>query len=247
MNSFRIDRGALKRDARSAMREHRPSVYAVTFLFVVITLVLELLSRKLQYPGLTLIEIARYSLDEDQIFRLFRSAQEQSGLAKLLDLAVSVMDVMLTGGFTLFCLYVCQRAEAGFGTLFDLFGWFFRYLWLNILTGVFIFLWSLLFVIPGIIAAYRYSMATYIFFDDPDKGAMQCIRESKAMTMGFKGQIFLLDLSFIGWLLLSVIPFVCFFTLPYIGVTRANCYRFLSGQMAAQTQQPSSYGDPWSR
>ena len=250
MNEIRIDRGALKRDARAAMLGRKPSTFSVTIVFLVFTLVLELLSIKLQYPGLTIGEILRssYTWDEDLYERLISAAENRSALARLLDFAVSIMDLMLTGGFTLFCLYVSRRAEAGAGTLFDLFSVFFRFLWLNIVIAVIVSLWSLLLVIPGVIAYYRCSMAIYIFFDDPDKGVLQCIRESKAMTMGSKGQIFLLDLSFIGWALLSAIPFVAIYTLPYIGVTRANCYRFLSGQMAAETQPPQqSYGDPWNQ
>ncbi len=244
MNTVRIDRAALKQDARAAMRAHKPSVYAVTFVFLLITIVLEALSAKLQYPGLTLGEIMRYAYDELQISRLISASANQSGLAKLLDAAVGIMNVMLSGGFMLFCLYVCRREDAGCGTLFDLFGYFFRFLWLNIVVGFFISLWTLLLVIPGIVAAYRYSMAVYIFFDDPNKGAMQCIRESRTMTMGNKGQLFLMDLSFIGWALLSAIPFVILFTLPYIGVTKANCYRLLSGQADGQTRR--QYGDdPW--
>ena len=165
----------------------------------------------------------------------------------MLELVISIMSGMVNGGFALFCLYAAQRREAGVGTLFDLFAYFFRFLWLGIVMGFFIFLWTLLFVIPGIIAAYRYSMAMFIFFEHPEKGAMQCIRESKEMTQGYKGQLFVLDLSFLGWLLLSVIPFVSIFTLPYIGITKANYYRVLSGQMNGQETQQRYYSEPWNQ
>ena len=112
----------------------------------------------------------------------------------------------------------------------------------KILMGIFIFLWSLLLVIPGIIAAYRYSMAMYLFFDDPEKGALECIRESKAMTYGYKGKLFVLDLSFIGWLILSIIPLVSIYTTPYMSTTKANYYRALRGEFYAQQQQQQN---PW--
>lgn len=250
MQPFKIDRRAMKLDARDAMRTHRPSVYLVAFVFLAITFVLETLSTKLQFPGLKMEEIIRYAYDEDMAMQLWAAASGRSGVSRLLDLAIAIMTGLLGGGFSLFCLCVSQRREAGVGTLFDLFGWFFRFLWLEIVMGFFIFLWSLLLVIPGIVAAYRYSMAPFIFFEDPEKGALQCIRESKAMTMGFKGQLFVLDLSFIGWALLSVIPLVSIFTTPYIGVTKANYYRVLSGQYAApgpQRPRYDSYSDPWNR
>ncbi len=248
MDGFRIDRAAMKLDARDAMRTHKPSVYLVTIVFLIITFVLETLSTKLQFPGLRMQEIIRYAYDEDMAMRLWYAAADRSFTSRLLDFAIGIMTVLLNGGFSLFCLRVSQRSEAGVGSLFDLFGFFFRFLWLEIVTGIFIFLWSLLFVIPGIVAAYRYSMAPFIFFDDPEKGAMQCIRESKAMTMGHKGQLFVLDLSFIGWALLSIIPLVSIFVQPYYGVTRANFYRVLSGQyQAAGPQRSGGYGDPWSQ
>ena len=249
MQNFRIDRRAMKLDARAAMREHRPSVYMVAFAFLLITFVLDTLSTKLQFPGMSFGDLMRYSFDQDQIARLWQAASNRNGFSRLLDLAINIMSVMLTGGFALFSLRVSQRRAAAVGTLFDPFGYFFRFLWLEIVTGVFIFLWSLLFVIPGIVAAYRYSMAKYIFFEDPDKGAMECIRASKEMTMGYKGQLFVLDLSFLGWIILSVIPFVSIFTLPYMGVTRANYYRVLSGQLYGdrQQQQQTYYGDPWNQ
>ena len=84
-----------------------------------------------------------------------------------------------------------------------------------------------------LIAAYRYSMCFFILLDAPDKTAFQCLRESRDMTRGYKGKLFVLDLSFLGWMLLSVIPFVILYTLPYITVTQANCYRVLSGHWEA--------------
>ena len=247
MERFQIDRRAMKLDARDAMRTHKPSVYVVAVVFLLITLVLNTLSTKLQFPGMSVREVIEYSYDEDAAGQLWAAASSRSFPSRLLDLAISIMSGMISGGFLLFSLNVSQRRPAGVGTLFDLFGYFFRFLWLEILMGVFIFLWSLLLVIPGIVAAYRYSMAMFIFFDDPEKGALTCIRESKAMTAGFKGQLFVLDLSFIGWALLSALPFVSIFTMPYMSITKANYYRVLSRQFGPGPRTQNAYGDPWNR
>ena len=83
-----------------------------------------------------------------------------------------------------------------FGKALGLF--LYQYLW--------ILLWTLLFIIPGIIAAIRYSQAFFILADDPEKGVIQCMDESKAMMKGNKASYFLLSLSFIGWLILAIIP-----------------------------------------
>ena len=73
-----------------------------------------------------------------------------------------------------------------------------------------IFLWSLLFVIPGIIASIRYSQAFYVMVDHPEYSANQCLEESKRLMMGNKGRYFYLTLTFIGWYLLATMPSAIF-------------------------------------
>ena len=70
---------------------------------------------------------------------------------------------------------------------------------IGLMTSLFTFLWSLLFVIPGIVKAYAYSMAYYIKLDHPDYGWNACITASRQMMDGHKWEKFVLDLSFIGW------------------------------------------------
>ena len=242
MKEFCIDRRQMKLDARDVMRTHRPSVYLVAFVFIAITFLLETLSTKLNFPGVSMQELMQWSYNEKTAAAVMQASRNAGSASKLLNFVITVMSAMISGGFALFCLNVSRRQEATVGTLFDMFNWFFRYLWLTILMGIFIFLWSLLLVIPGIIAVYRYSMAPYIFFDDPDKSALQCIRESKEMTQGHKGELFVLDLSFIGWSILCVIPLVSIFVTPYYNITKANFYNALSGDAS---DAPRQEADPW--
>lgn len=69
--------------------------------------------------------------------------------------------------------------------------------------ALFIFMWSLLFIVPGIIASIRYSQAYYILLDDPSKTVKQCVDESKAMMSGNCSKYFCMILSFFGWMLLA--------------------------------------------
>ncbi len=85
----------------------------------------------------------------------------------------------------------------------------------------------MLFIIPGIVASYKYRMAIYIQIDNPEYSASECIRISKEMMMGHKAELFVLELSFIGWALLTIIPFVSLYVLPYIETTTANFYNVL--------------------
>lgn len=99
----------------------------------------------------------------------------------------------------------------------------------NLLTGIYTFLWSLLFVIPGIIKTISYSMSSYILAENKGKPALECIKESQAMTNGHKMELFVLSLSFIGWGLLCAITFgiASIWVTPYMNATFANAYASL--------------------
>ena len=123
-----------------------------------------------------------------------------------------------------------SRLFSGFGELF----W--KALGLRLLRLLFIFLWSLLFIIPGIIAAYRYSMADYALCENPEMGAMHALRESAHMMKGNKWKLFCLQLSFIGWQVLSILTLGIsnLFLAPYIGQAEAVFYHHLSGRAAVR-------------
>lgn len=98
-----------------------------------------------------------------------------------------------------------------------------------LVTKVLIFLWSLLLIIPGIIKAYAYRMVPYILADNPNIGVREAIALSNEMTMGHKFDMFVLDLSFIGWYLLGSLAFGIgvLFVMPYDNATNAELYLVL--------------------
>ena len=107
----------------------------------------------------------------------------------------------------------------------------FRNYWHNFVTlflrDLYIVLWSLLFVIPGIVKAYSYKMVPYILAENPDMPANEVITRSREMMNGNKWQAFLLDLSFIGWILLGIVTLglgFVFWTAPYMNSTSAALY-----------------------
>ena len=104
---------------------------------------------------------------------------------------------------------------------------------LGLLSTIFIFLWSLLFLIPGIVKSYSYSMAYYIQQDDPSKDWRTALNESRAMMRGYKGKLFLLDLSFIGWYILGALCFGIgiLFVAPYVTMARTNFYFSLKQEL----------------
>ena len=98
-------------------------------------------------------------------------------------------------------------------------------LWVALWT----FLWFLLFIIPGIIKSLAYSQVLYIVAENPQVSVRKAMKISMAITKGYKADIFILQLSFIGWALLTVltlgIGYLWF--IPYMSATFANTYRFL--------------------
>ncbi len=106
------------------------------------------------------------------------------------------------------------------------------------LVGLFTFLWSLLFIIPGIIKSFSYSMSMYILAENKGKPALECINESKAMTEGHKMDLFVLGLSFIGWAFLCAITFgiAGIWVMPYMEATYTNVYNSLKPAVTADEQ-----------
>ena len=142
-------------------------------------------------------------------------------------------------GYARFNLDLIDGRSPAFGTLFDYFPWFKTAFCARFLTSLYIFLWSLLLIIPGIVASYSYSMTSYILAEHPDLTAGEAIQRSKDLMYGNRWRLFCLHFSFIGWSIL------CIFTLgigdlwltPYSQAATAAFYRDL-------TAQPFSTGDP---
>jgi len=98
-----------------------------------------------------------------------------------------------------------------------------------LIRDIFLFLWFLLLIVPGIIKSYAYRMVPYILADNPEMDFRDAIKLSEEMTYGHKFDIFVLDLSFIGWYLLGALAcgFGIFFVYPYYYQTQAELYLVL--------------------
>ena len=147
-------------------------------------------------------------------------------------IAIAVSPVVMVGLMNVY-LHMYRGENVEFGDMFDGFknyghvlgGYWYMYL--------FIFLWSLLLYIPGIIKAYAYSMAPYILMDQPEISATDALEKSKQMTYGHKWEIFVMYLSFIGWGILSSLTMgilAIFFVGPYFMLTMAGYYVVLRNQ-----------------
>lgn len=108
---------------------------------------------------------------------------------------------------------------------------------------IYLFLWTLLLIIPGLIKAYEYRFVSYIIAEQPHLSAGEAISKSREMTRGHKMNLFVLDLSFMGWYMLGALFFGigAFFVNPYKEATEARLYNILSEQMNLQYEY-SEYG-----
>ncbi|MFR9270643.1 MAG: DUF975 family protein [Clostridia bacterium] len=200
-----------------------------------------------------------YNVGVDSYSTVYNSMPAYSPLSGIYSLLVTgAMDL----GITLFFLAMFRRQIVGIGDVFLGFERYGKALGLFLFQGLFILLWSLLFIVPGIIAAIRYSQAFFILADDPNKGIRQCMDESKMMMRGNKAKYFCLSLSFIGWGILASIPagvlsgisealyLSGFMTvlfdivgalcmapvIAYIYSTQAGFYEILAGHLIKETQ-----------
>jgi len=145
-------------------------------------------------------------------------------ISTVVTLVTLVVAVNMAGAYVK--LYVKEQASAGepFSQLPVNFG---RKLGGSLWMALFVWLWSLLFIIPGIVKVYAYRMTPYILARHPEVSATEALNLSKRMTKGNKGKLFVMDLSFIGWFLLTGLTFGIlgiFYVDPYYYTTSAGFF-----------------------
>lgn len=142
-------------------------------------------------------------------------------------LASFLISMPMQIGIIIFFLdFVKSNQSPDVGTIFKGFNIYGKSLGICLWVALWTFLWSLLLVIPGIIKALAYSQSFYIIADNPNVKVTDAIKVSMKMTNGYKGQIFVMGLSFIGWGLLCILTLGIGFLwlIPYINTTMANMY-----------------------
>ena len=157
-----------------------------------------------------------------------------AGLAFVYAVGLFIVGCAIELGYNLFNISLYQSKGAPrIDSLFSRFSIFGNALVLRLLMFLKILLWSLLFIIPGIVAAYRYSMAPYLLAEHPELSASEAIEQSKQMMSGNKGRLFCLQLSFIGWFLLAALTagvgYV--FLAPYTKAAETAFYLDLTGRL----------------
>ncbi len=227
------DRAILKSNAKLALKGRYWTAFGVCILAVII-------------GGAFSIVTTPYNLSyRDALSGAARSMEllaAQSGMMNLISIGNILFDVFITLPIAIGMSRFFLHNHFGVTDLNTLFSGFRR----NYLNGVgamfvtelFIFLWSLLLVIPGLVKALEYSMVPFILADNPDIPGSRARQISRIMTNGEKGAIFVLILSFLGWFILGSICFGVglLFVIPYYQATITELYIYLRDR-AIQTNQ----------
>lgn len=281
--------------ARTSMRLARPNAMLVTLVFLLLT---EILSSIIGLLGAGILENMSYYVlwryDPEDILRVIWNEYSTRimvmlAASPLLSLYTTVMNF----GYLSYSLRLARNENPGYSHLFDGFAKLGRVLWMAILKYIFVLLWTLLGVLPGMvilvavavadmdvtailgvyialvilgaalgaIASLRYSQAEYFLLDDPSRTARECIAMSKGVMKGWKMELFVLGLSFLGWALvggligsllgqvwypLGTVGTVLFsmWYLPYYHATLANFYDYITGQLRSFPQGEPGWEEP---
>lgn len=149
---------------------------------------------------------------------------KESMIYAVLTLVSSCFTMTLSVGFYSYLLKMIRKEEFERDNIFSYIGKVFPIIAISLLTFVFCFLFSILFIIPGIIVAISYSFAYLIYVDNNELSPMECLEHSKEMLHGYKADYFIFCLSFIGWMLLSVFIIPLIWVIPYYTVAEVLYY-----------------------
>lgn len=209
----------IKRNARRLMKSaQKPKPLTVALVFTLITAAASFFLGRI--GGATaVIDNARL----EELNRMMQAGQlpsfaeyaqaveirqpKSDSMSSLLELALQLVSVIVTAGFSLYALRVVRGLGGELGNLLDGFAQFYRVTIVYLLQALFIMLGLFCFVVPGILLFYSYRMATYLLWDHPDWSPLQCLRASRLLMHGRRGKIFAMDMSFLLWLILGGIPF----------------------------------------
>ena len=178
------------------------------------------------------------------ILVLFIQSALMSATAGVTGIGPIIIGGPLSVGVALFFLKLSYRDKAQIEDLFQPFHNFVNTFFAGFLVGLFTFLWSLLFIVPGIVKGLAYSQTFFIINENPELTGKQAIDASQEMMRGHKGELFLLQLSFIGWflLVLPTLGLILFYVEPYYKATMAEYYRYLRDGQSQEDYNPFEAG-----
>lgn len=210
-----INRAELKQQAKSLIKGKIGSLFVVMLVYIVICFAIMII------PSFM-------TVSESKLVAL---------LGNILSIVASLAVMPIAMGYYLVYLDVAKGQDVVVRRLFDGFNYFGKVVILTILVGVFTCLWTLLFIVPGIIKSFSYSQAFFILAENPDMRPIDAITESRRMMDGHKWEYFVLSLSFILWILLCYVTcgIAMIYVMPYMTTTLVLFYLKLKGDDVVDT------------
>lgn len=236
-----INRVEIKMDAKVLVRTARVSPIVMTAIVMAICFVLDRVvdlveGGSLFYTYTLNWDYLQASLQGDiyAMDMLLNNLPASTASSFFFSTLVSLFTIVLNGGYYVYCMGIRRGVEMPVSTLLDGLGVAGKLIWCWIQISVRVALWSMLFVIPGLIAAYRYRFAYYNILTNDSLSAGEAIRLSCRQTSGIKGELFILDLSFIGWEIVASLTFglLNIWLIPYMTLSDLGYFEDASGRMS---------------
>lgn len=207
-----FDRKLIKKVAKKELQGTLLKTLGITILLIIINVLL----------GID----TNHNIEIEKNFALTEFSYTPSWVSILVFL-IQALFIKASAQFYLFYKPNIQRGVMT--SFFEGFNNFIKTIFTAFICLVSISLWSILFIIPGIIKAFSLSQVFYILADNPKISIFKALKMSKELTRGYKGEIFLLGLSFIGWFILSLLTcgIALLWIFPYCNLTFAKTYLFL--------------------
>ena len=198
-----------RRIARDKLRGHWGRSVLVTFIVSLICGISSIynLAKNMGHMDFDMLFAGNYN----DFFAGFAAADTETSLfGSLIALVLSIVVLLFSGALEMglnkyYIDLVAENRQGEVSVIFSRFDIFFKALGLNLFMALFIWLWTLLFIVPGIIAGYRYCLAPYLMAENPNLGIREAVNMSKELMAGHKWRLFCLNLSFIGWAILSAL------------------------------------------
>ena len=254
-----FNRPEAKYRAKLAMRGAYPHPMLVTLVYVLLTGVLTYAIMYFVSNPFTLAYWYLIDGEDPQQVMYYIFTPQRVGVYLLMELLITLYSWVMQFGYTAYGLGLARRTGPGYRTLLEGFSHLGKALLVSFLTALFTSLWGLAATLPGIIVlsigavtevyglvflgvllvlcgavveiivSYRYRLATYFLLDNPNMGALASITASKEAMRGHKGEMFVLDLSFLGWWILSAftLGILSLWVSPYCYATESNFYHWV--------------------
>lgn len=223
----------LKRNAKQAIVDSKFKILLVATVYLLLMFALALFAQNLSGYTEFAARYAEEILNGETVLDFSWPHVKTS--AWVLVCCIVLMRILMRAGYTNFFLLSSRGLPAGFKNLLDGFYFPVKVILMELIKYVLILCGMAFFIFPGILLSYMFRLNLYIMFDNPEMGPIRCLSESMRRMSGRKWELFMLDLSFIGWYILSQLfamtgyPIVDVWISPYTGLTYAGYYNSLIG------------------